>query len=77
MAFGITPAFAQFSSNLQGGVQDATKAVIPGAVVVPTNTATAVSQTVTPGAHGDFRFVSLAPGDYKVTASAKDLRSTK
>lgn len=66
-----TAAYAQFSSNLQGVVMDSTGAVISGATVTLTNTDTGVSQLATTGQQGDFRFVSVAPGPYEVTTSAK------
>ncbi len=65
-----TAAYGQFSSNLQGTVTDPTGAVIPGVKVTLTNTATGVSQVTTSGAEGVFRFVSLAPGPYRVVTSA-------
>jgi hypothetical protein len=72
-----TGAYAQFSSNLQGVVMDPTNAVIPGASVTLTNTDTGVSQIATTGPQGDFRFVSVAPGPYEVTTSAKGFASHK
>lgn len=78
MAFGFTAsAFAQFSSSLQGVVQDATNAVIPNAKVLLENTATGVSQTTIAGANGNYRFVSLAPGNYEVTVSANGFADHK
>src|ERR1022692_1572330 len=72
-----TAAYAQFSSNLQGVVMDSTGAVIPGATVTLTNIDTGVSQLATTGQQGDFRFVSVAPGPYEVTTSAKGFGSHK
>lgn len=65
-----TAAYAQFSSSLQGTVSDPTGAVIPGATVTLTNTDTRVTQTTITGSKGDYRFVSIAPGPYDVTATA-------
>ena len=71
MVFGFTTgAHAQFSSNVQGVASDKTGAVIAGAKVVLTNTDTGVAQTTTSGPRGEYRFVSLAPGPYSITASA-------
>jgi hypothetical protein len=70
-------AHAQFSSNLEGTVADTTGAIIPGANIQLTNTTTNVSQQVTSGPHGDFRFVSLAPGSYEVVTSAKGFATHK
>jgi hypothetical protein len=78
MILGSTmTAFAQFSSNLQGVASDPSGAVIAGAQVTLTNMETGVTQTATGGAAGEYRFVSLAPGPYEVTASAKGFRSHK
>src|SRR5215831_15236057 len=66
-----TPAHAQFSSSLQGTVTDTTGAVVPGVTITATNTDTGVSTTSTSGPQGDYRVVSLAPGPYEVTATAK------
>jgi hypothetical protein len=74
---GLTPCFAQFSSSLQGVVQDSHENVIPGASVQIVNTATGVSQIATSGAKGDFRFVSLAPGVYTVTASSSGFAAAR
>jgi hypothetical protein len=70
-------SFAQFSSGLQGVVQDASGSVIPGATVVLTNTATSVKQSTTTGAQGEYRFVSLPPGNYEVTVSANGFATRK
>ena len=70
-----TAAYAQFSSGLQGTVSDPSGAVVPEASVTLTNTATGVSQKTTTGAQGVFRFVSVAPGPYKVTTEAAGFTS--
>jgi hypothetical protein len=71
LLLAATPAaYAQFSSNLQGTVTDPSGAVLPGASVTLTNTATGVSKTSKTGAQGVYRFVSVAPGPYRVTTSA-------
>jgi hypothetical protein len=63
-------SFAQFSANLQGVVLDPSGAGVPKAEVDLTNTATHVSATTTSDGSGNYRFSSLAPGNYSVTASA-------
>ena len=72
-----TGVYAQFSSNLEGVVADPTGAVVPGATVTLTNTDTGVSQVATTGSQGEYRFVSVAPGPYEVTAAAKGFASHK
>jgi hypothetical protein len=66
-----SPAFAQFSSSIEGTVSDSSGAVIPDAQVVLVNVETGVSQTTRTNGTGFYRFPSLGPGRYKVTASAK------
>src|SRR6185437_12777630 len=62
--------FAQFSSSVQGVIQDPSGAGIPNASVTLLNTATQVSQTTKSDNSGDYRFVSLAPGSYTISALA-------
>jgi hypothetical protein len=59
---------AQFTSNVQGLVQDPTGAGIPKATVQIVNSGNQVTRVAITDASGNFRFVSLAPGLYKVTA---------
>lgn len=63
-------AYAQFSSTLEGTVQDPSGAVIAGADVKLTNLATHVTQTTTTDSGGNYRFISLAPGQYEVDVTA-------
>jgi hypothetical protein len=65
--FTTTAAFAQFTSSVQGVVQDASGAGVAKASVLLSNDATQFSQTVTTDGSGNFRFLSIAPGSYKVT----------
>ena len=66
-------AYAQFSSTLQGIVQDPSGAFVAGATVKLTNTATDVTQTTSTDSGGNYRFASLAPGKYQVKVTAKGL----
>ena len=61
---------AQFTGNVQGTVQDPSGAGIPKATVTLVNAATKVSAIATTDTSGGYRFVSLAPGSYTVTAEA-------
>src|SRR6476646_4532936 len=63
-------SWAQFTGNIQGIVQDPSRAAIAGAKLVLVNTATQVSTTTTSDDSGNYRFLSLAPGSYKITAEA-------
>ena len=69
-------ACAQFSGGLQGTVQDPSGAGVPDALVTLTNTETNVTQTTKADSTGIYRFVSLAPGSYKVSAAATGLNGT-
>ncbi len=63
-------ALAQFNSSVQGNVQDPSGAAVAGANVTLTNTDTNVKQTNKADDSGVYRFASLAPGNYQITAEA-------
>ena len=63
-------AFAQFTASIQGVVQDPTGAGVPKASVQLVNTATAITAVTTTDTAGNYRFVSLAPGSYRITVEA-------
>jgi hypothetical protein len=63
-------ARAQFTGNIQGTVEDPSGAAIAQAKVTLVNAATQVSATTTTDASGNYRFLSLAPGSYKITVEA-------
>lgn len=65
-----TASFAQFTSSVQGIVQDPSGAGISKATVRIVNKDKQVAQTTTSDDAGNFRFVSLAPGSYKITVEA-------
>lgn len=67
---GSRTALGQFSSAIEGTVKDASGAVVPTAQVILANMNTDVRQTTTTNADGFYRFQSLAPGMYMVSASA-------
>lgn len=68
--FSAASAFAQFTSSVQGTVQDPSGAGVGKATVRLANVATNAVQTATSDNAGNFRFLSLAPGSYKVTVEA-------
>jgi hypothetical protein len=70
MVFWGSLGFAQFSSNVQGLVEDPSGAVVPKANVTLVNTATQVTRTTTSDENGSYHFLSLAPGAYKITVEA-------
>jgi hypothetical protein len=64
-------AFAQNPTGaINGTVKDPSDAVIPGATVTATNTATGATRNLTTGSGGNFRFENLQPGEYTLKAEA-------
>ncbi len=61
---------AQFSSNIQGVVQDPSQAVIPDAEVKLTNLDNRTERSTKTSSAGVYRFSSLAPGRYELVAEA-------
>jgi hypothetical protein len=68
LLFGLggRPAFAQFTSGIEGIVHDTTGAVIPGAKVTVTDTRLGVSKSVVTGSDGYFRIDSIAASTYDI-----------
>lgn len=64
-------AYAQFSSSIEGTITDSMGALVPNAKVVLTNIRTGVVSTTTSNSSGFYKFPSLAPGSYRITAQAK------
>ncbi|MFC5860726.1 carboxypeptidase-like regulatory domain-containing protein [Acidicapsa dinghuensis] len=65
---GVT--YAQDASSITGTVTDTSGAVIPGAAIELTNTATGASFKATSNAEGSYTITSLPPGNsYKLTVS--------
>jgi hypothetical protein len=69
------PVVAQTMGEIAGEVTDASGAVMPGAQVVATNTATNLSRTATTNEAGLYTFPSLVPGPYRVRVEAKGFKS--
>jgi len=65
------------TSTLNGIVADPQGAVVAGARVVITNTATATSREATTGSDGGFAFTDLPPGDYSVRVSASGFATSE
>src|SRR5580693_10734199 len=70
LAMAASGAWAQFSGNISGTVQDPTDANVADATVTVTNVSTGGTLTAKSDSAGSFRFLSLAPGDYKISVSA-------
>ncbi len=67
---------AQFSGSIQGVVQDPSGAVLQNATVRLLNTSTNISSETKTDPEGNYRFVSLAPGSYQITAQAQGFNKT-
>jgi hypothetical protein len=72
-----TSAYAQFNSSLEGNVQDSTGAAIPGASVKLENAATHIVNTATADGQGRYALLSLAPGTYLLSVTAKGFGKTE
>src|SRR5262249_44588983 len=68
---GSLCAWGQFSGNIQGEVRDASGASIANATLTLTNVSTNVQKTAISSANGSYRFVSLAPSEYKISVTAR------
>jgi hypothetical protein len=69
--------YGQFSSSVQGFVQDPSGAGIPKSNVRISNVATSITESTTTDANGNFRLVSLAPGEYRLTVEAPGFSKTE
>src|SRR5207245_1351899 len=56
------------NATLSGTAEDSSRAVLPGATVTVSNTATGVTSTVVTNESGTYNVPSLQPGPYKITA---------
>src|SRR5687767_3830851 len=67
--FGATGFGQVINATLSGTVSDSTGALIPGAEITAKHTNTAVASVVVTNESGTYRFASLQPGPYQVSAS--------
>src|SRR5215469_2084290 len=63
-------ALAQFTASIQGVVQDQNGAGVARANLQLSNVSTGATTLVTSDGEGNYRFISVAPGKYKITAEA-------
>ena len=68
-------SLAQFSSNVQGVVQDPTSAVVPKAAMKLKNVDTGLTAEALTNSSGFYRFSSLPPGNYEVSAGASGFQT--
>ncbi len=76
IALWATPAVAQANGTLEGVVKDTTGAVLPGASITATQTATLLKRATTTNNIGYYRLPDLPVGTYQITASAKGFQTT-
>ncbi len=79
-AFVLGPAVLNaqtFRGGINGTVTDQSGAVVPGAQVTATDTATGVAHTTVSSSAGEFAFQDLPLGTYEVAAMAAGFQSTK
>ncbi len=68
---------AQTVNGISGTITDKSGAVIPGARVTSTNTATSVSSSAVTSTEGTFTMVGLIPGKYSVTVDAPQFKKAE
>ena len=73
--FMASHAFSQVNSSINGTVEDASRALIPGVSVRALNTQTGVESITVSNESGAYSFPALIPGVYKVTASLPGFNS--
>src|SRR5579864_127106 len=66
---------ADVTGSILGTVRDATSATIPNVTVTVTNVETNLTQTANSDAVGDYRFLALPFGTYKVQATASGFQT--
>src|SRR5579864_6136791 len=76
LSLSAAVSFAQFSGSIQGAIQDPSGAAVPGAKVVLVNVANRVTAVATTDSAGNFQFLSLAPGNYELSAEAPAFSKT-
>jgi hypothetical protein len=64
------------TASLIGEVTDAQKSVLPGATITIVNPLTGFSQTTVADERGNYRFVALQPGRYRITAELSGFRQS-
>src|SRR5687768_15265249 len=63
--------------SIAGTVRDASGAIVPGASVTVTNTATNATQPVVSDGEGFYRVTALEPGTYTVTSQLSGFRKVE
>src|SRR4030095_15026012 len=72
-----SPAFGQGgTSEINGTILDAAKAVLPGATVTATNQDTGLTRSAVSGSEGRFTIPTLPPGTYTIKAELSGVQTT-
>jgi len=74
LLLAASPAAAQYTANIQGTVKDSSGSSINQAKVEILNLATQISAATTSDDSGTYRFLSLAPGAYRISAEAQGFK---
>ena len=70
--FSSLPVWADIAGSISGYVRDRSGAVLPGASVSAVQAATGYTRNATSDSEGQYIFLVLPPGRYKLTASARN-----
>jgi hypothetical protein len=73
----LTSSYAQFSGVITGEVADPSGSVVPAAKLTLTKTDTGEVHTTTSSSAGVYQFVSLAPGPYRIEATASGFSTSQ
>ena len=77
LATGVAQLEAQTSyGSIVGTVTDPSQSAIPGTTVTLTNIGTSERKTATSDGSGNFQFVNLIPGDYRLDVEGRDSSTT-
>ena len=75
--FALNGETQVINASLSGTVSDVTGALIPGAEITAKQTGTGVVSTALTNESGTYRFPSLQPGPYEVSASLPGFQAQK
>jgi Carboxypeptidase regulatory-like domain len=77
MLLGTVSAWAQFTASIQGSVSDPSGAAVAQAKISLENLSNHVTANTTSDGDGSYRFISLAPGSYKISVEAAGFSRTE
>ncbi len=74
---GFSAAYGQTitTGDITGTVKDSSGAIVPAATVLLKAVDTGESRTATVNASGEYRFTTLRPGNYQISADSPGLKS--